>query len=131
MKQDKPTVISDTSVFFLYLRYQMGVPADPDAKVMFYWDAASLASHGYSVYPANDALPLADRFHGDIILARGPSMSADIAAMDQLNNTYQSRCTLLREYKAAPDPALEWKKRFASAAPALAYRVDVHWFNCP
>lgn len=131
MRQGRPTVISDTPVFFLYLDYQLGLQADPAPKVMYSRGTPFYASHGYSVYSAVDALPLADRFHGEIILARGTSQRDDVWAIDQLTSIYRHRCTLLKEYKAAPDPALEWKKRFATTAPALAFRVDVYWFDCP
>lgn len=42
----------------------------------------------------------------------------------------RQRCVVSGEYRAAPDPSLELKKRFTNNIPTLTYRVDVTWFDC-
>ena len=128
LKRGRPTLIGDSVVFFLYLDYQLAPSAN--SGPIIYRGAAAYTSLGPGVYWDTDAPP-AIGVHGDVILVNGSAPPFDIAAMDQIDTDYQQRCTLLKDYKAAPDPAFEWKRRFATSVAALPYRVDVRWFNCP
>jgi len=60
----------------------------------------------------------------------GAAYLDEVRWMASLNDRLHQRCSVQGEYRAAPDPALELKARFAKDAPALAYRVDVTWFDC-
>ncbi len=136
LKQGKPTVISDNPNFFLYLDYELGLQGDVltsaeiEAKGQAQQSPAYAEEAGYNVFLARDRLADADRLQGNIILVKGSGEAQDIEAMDALNAALANRCTLLRELRTAPDPALEMKKRFAATTPALAYRIDVHWYHC-
>lgn len=50
--------------------------------------------------------------------------------MNELKDALGRRCSTLGEYRAAPDPAFAWKRRFTKDVPVLAYRTDVTWFDC-
>ncbi len=67
---------------------------------------------------------------GKVVLVKGAGMIEDVEAMNELNDALGRRCAVLGEYRAAPDPALAWKRRFANDVPVLPYRTDVTWFDC-
>jgi hypothetical protein len=124
------TIISGNPPFFLYLDYQLGLQS-----MMQSADGSDLGedfyrAHGYTILDPDEAGKTTKPLSGKVVLVNGSGMFEDVQAMNALKNALGDRCSTLGEYRAAPDPALTWKRRFTKDVPVLAYRTDVLWFDC-
>jgi hypothetical protein len=124
------TIVSENPPFFLYLDYQLGLQS-----MMKSADSSDLGeefyrAHGYTILDPDETGKRTDSLRGKIVLVNGSGMFADVEAMNELKDALGRRCSTLGEYRAAPDPAFAWKRRFTKDVPLLAYRTDVTWFDC-
>ncbi len=124
------TIVSENPPFFLYLDYQLGLQSMMQAA-----DGSDLGEdfyreHGYTILDPDETGKSAKSLRGKIVLVKGSGMFEDVEAMNALKNALGGHCSALGEYRAAPDPALAWKRRFTTNVPVLAYRTDVTWFDC-
>ena len=124
------TIISENPPFFMYLDYQLGLQSimqsadSSDPGENFY------RAHGYTILNPDETGKRIDSLRGKIVVVNGSGMLADVEAMNALKGALGRRCSTLGEYRAAPDPAFAWKRRFTKDVPVLAYRTDVTWFDC-
>jgi hypothetical protein len=65
------------------------------------------------------------------VLVKGPSVEEEVQWMNQLDAALRTRCRLLGEYRAAPDPAAALKARFVQDTAVMTFRTDVLWYDCP
>lgn len=124
------TITSQNPPFFLYLNYQLGLQGE------FGSSFANLGSemyrgHGFKVLDSSVDPSVAGTLHGKVVVVKGPSVAEEIAAQNALDEGLRSRCRLLGEYRAAPDPAATLKARFVQNTAVMAYRTDVLWYDCP
>jgi hypothetical protein len=124
------TIVSENPPFFLYLDYQLGLQS-----MMQSADSSDLGedfyrAHGYTILDPDETGKSADSLRGKIVLVNGSGEFEEVEAMNALRSSLGRRCSILGEYRAAPDPALAWKQRFTTDVPVLTYRTDVTWFHC-
>jgi hypothetical protein len=122
------TIISENPPFFLYLDYQLGIQSMMQTADGSDLGEAFYRAHGYAILDPD--LEQANTLRGKIVLVNGAGVLEDVEAMDALKDALGRRCSTLGEYRAAPDPALAWKRRFTQDVPVLVYRTDVTWFDC-
>lgn len=123
------TDISENRPFFLYLNYQLGLGADSRAALGAYLSQSLYQSHGYAILQPDGNQQLAETLNGKVVIVNGSGLLDQVEATDALAARLRQRCVVSGEYKAAPDPSLELKKRFTNNIPTLTYRVDVTWFD--
>jgi len=124
------TIVSENAPFFLYLDYQLDLQS-----MMQSADGSDLGegfyrAHGSTILDPNSAEKQPNPLRGKIVLVNGAGMLEDVEAMNALKEALGRRCSILGEYRAAPDPAFAWKRRFTTDVPLLPYRTDVTWFDC-
>lgn len=124
------TIISENPPFFLYLDDRLGLQSKMQSA-----DGSDLGedfyrANGYRILDPDETGKQAESLRGKIVLVNGSGMLADVEAMIALKDALDRRCSTLGEYRAAPDPALAWKRRFTKDVPILAYSTDVIWFDC-
>ena len=124
------TIISENPPFFLYLDYRLGLQSKMQSA-----DGSDLGedfyrANGYAILDPDETGKRTDSLRGKIVLVNGSGMFPDVEAMNALKDALGRRCSTLGEYRAAPDPAFAWKRRFTKDVPVLAYRTDVTWFDC-
>ena len=124
------TIISENPSFFFYLDYQFGLESDTAAAMGTYLGEAVYGSHGLKVLDVEDSHPRVENLRGKVVLVIGSAPKGDLQSAIALDDELRSRCSILGEYRAAPDPAAAMKEQFAKGAPVLAYRTDVTWYNC-
>ncbi|MGA2570956.1 MAG: glycosyltransferase family 39 protein [Terracidiphilus sp.] len=131
IRQDNAAVVSDNEPFFFYLNYQLGLQAETAQATAVNLAPEVYAARGYRVFAAHDMSWPSDLLHGNVILVTGPGVEPDLEVMSNLRNLAGQKCRMTRAFQAAPDPALALKEAFVPSAGALAYRVDVDWYQCP
>jgi hypothetical protein len=125
------TVISENPPFFLYLDYQLGLQSKMRSADSSDLGEEFYRAQGYTILDPNEVGRRVKPLRGKIALVKGSGILADVEAMDALKDVLSRRCSTLGEYRAAPDPAIAWKRRFTNGdVPLLAYRTDVTWFDC-
>ncbi len=124
------TVISESPPFFFYLNYQLDLEADSQSAPGTYLGQSLYQSHGYKILLPNDWQQLADSLHGKVVVVNGSGSMDQVQLTDALDVRLSQQCKVLGEYKAAPDPSLLVKKKFAKNIPTPTYRVDVTWLDC-
>jgi hypothetical protein len=125
------TIVSPSPSFFFYLNYQLGLEAKTNTATWAYLGEDMYRSSGYKILSPNDPQARPDSLRGKVVLVRGTGDMNNVRLEDALNDALHNRCFALGEYRAAPDPAVSFKRRFARNAPLLIYRTDVIWYNCP
>lgn len=125
------TIVSANSPFFFYLDYALRLQSDTETADGAFLGESLYRAHGYRIQLPEVDHPLTGSFRGPVVLVEGTSLFEDVAAMKQLRAYLDRRCATVGEFRAAPDPAMAWKERFAAGVPILDYRTDVVWFNCP
>ena len=124
-------ILSENPPFFFYLNYQLGLEKDTQAAQWAYLGEHVYSSHGYKVLSPEELPQSSESWRGKVVLVNGSAPMKDVQAIEALDSQLRSRCAVLGEYRAAPDPAATLKRRFATDAAALTYRTDVVWFDCP
>jgi hypothetical protein len=124
------TIVSDNPPFFLYLDYELGLGSEMPAADSGNVRERLYRAHGYTILGPDHDGEQAGALRGKVVLVRGSGVFADVDAMNTLRDALSLRCTMLGEYRAAPDPALAWKRQFTKGVPLLNYRADVNWFDC-
>jgi hypothetical protein len=124
------TVISDSFPFFFYMNYQLGLERETQADSGSDLTAGVYQSHGYRILEPDGEEQWLDGLKGKVVLVSGAAYLDEVQWMASLNDRLHQRCNIQGEYRAVPDPALAFKTKFVKDAPALAYRVDVTWFDC-
>ena len=124
------TIVSENPPFFLYLDYELGLQSKMQAADESNLGADFYRSQGFTIIEPDHEGKHARSLRGKVVLVRGAGMLEEVEAMNALSDALGRRCKVLGEYRAAPDPALAWKQRFASGVPVLPYRTDVTWFDC-
>jgi len=125
------TIVSFNAPFFLYLDYQLGIGSETKDSDGPYLGESTYRSHGYSILYPDQSQPNAGSIRGKVVLVEGTGWIDDVQAQATLDATLRARCRIIGEYRAAPDPAAEWKQRYFRRVPVLAYRSDVVWLDCP
>lgn len=124
------TVISDSYPFFFYLNYQLGVESEtqeangPDLGESMY------RSHGFKVFEPDGQEAWLNELQGKVVLVSGSGMMESIQWTHAVEQRLQLRCQTLGQYRAAPDPAVGFKAKYAAGVPLLPYRIVVTWFEC-
>ena len=124
------TIVSENPPFFFYLDYELGLQSNMQAADQSDLGADFYRSQGFTIIEPDHEGKQARLLRGKVVLVKGAGMIEDVEAMNELNDALGRRCAVLGEYRAAPDPALAWKRRFANDVPVLPYRTDVTWFDC-
>ena len=124
------TIVSENPPFFFYLDYELGLQSKMQAADESDLGADFYKSQGFTIIEPNHKGDQARLLRGKVVLVRGAGMVEDVEAMNSLSDALSRRCAVLGEYRAAPDPSLAWKQRFATSVPVLPYRTDVTWFDC-
>jgi len=124
------TIISENPSFFFYLDYQLGLESYTEAAPGTYLGDAVYRSHGFKVLESTDPQLRAENRSGKVILVIGSADNEDLQSAIALNGELRAHCIGLGQYRAAPDPAAAMKIQFTKAAPVLAYRTDVTWYDC-
>lgn len=128
--QQGATIVSVNPPFFFYLNYRLGLEREAGATAGPHLGEAVYGMHGYRIYqPSKLPLPV-NEMRGKVVLVNGSALLKDVAKQEALDAALQGRCRLSGEYHDAPDPAATWKQRYAGSATALAYRVQVKWYDC-
>ena len=122
------TVISENPSFFFYLDYQLGLQSEMQSADSSDLGEKLYRAHGYTVLEPE--VRLSKSLHGRVVLVKGSGGFEDVESMNVLHEALDRRCKREGEYRAAPDPALVWKQRFAPNVPLLAYRTEVEWYHC-
>jgi len=125
------TIVSVNPPFFLYLDYQLGLESDTGAAETAYLGEDRYRSHGYAILQPDEWQTWIGNLHGKVVLVNGAGYLGQVEKQNALNDALHLRCKKLGEYRAVPDPAAQWKARFAKDTPILAYRTDVIWYDCP
>ena len=124
------TIISENPPFFLYLDYELGLQSMMQSADSSDLGADFYRAHGYAILNLDETGKSANSLRGKIVLVNGSGVLEDVEAMNILRDSLGRRCSTIGEYRAAPDPALAWKRRFTKDVPVLPYRTDVTWFDC-
>lgn len=124
------TILSDNSPFFFYLNYRLGLEKESQTATDAYLGEHVYRSHGYKVF-FTQVLSKWPNPHGKVVLVVGAAPVELVQNIEAADEQLRSRCAVVGEYRAAPDPSLALKERYAGTVPALAFRTDVTWFNCP
>ncbi len=124
------TILSDNSPFFFYLNYRLGLEKESQTATDAYLGQHVYRSHGYNVFFTQD-LSQWPNPHGKVVLVIGSAPIELVQNIEAADEQLRSRCAVVGEYRAAPDPSLALKEKYAGSVPALAFRTDVIWFNCP
>jgi hypothetical protein len=125
------TVISENPPFFLYLDYQLGLQSKMHSADSSDLGEEFYRAQGYTILGPDEIGRLVKPLRGKIVLVNGSGVLADVEAMGALKDALSRRCSALGKYRATPDPAFVWKRRFSNGdVPLLAYRTDVTWFDC-
>ncbi len=125
------TIVSENPVFFFYLDYQLSLQSGTSQALDTYLGEAVYRSHGYRILWPDDEQSKPQDLHGKVVLVTGTASKDDLELENTLNDKLRARCSTLGQYRAAPDPAAALKRRFSKAAPVLAYRTEVVWYDCP
>jgi hypothetical protein len=125
------TLISVNPPFFLYLNYELGLQTEMQGAGDAYLGEGLYRRHGYSILEPDAGLARAQKIHGKVVMVQGPALVEDVDAMETLNAEIAQRCSTLGEFRAAPDPAIAWKRRFTKHVDLLSYRTQVTWYDCP
>jgi len=124
------TVISDSYPFFFYLNYQLGVESETQAATGPDLGEFVYKSHGYKVFEADGQEARLNELRGKVVLVSGSSMMESIQWTRAVEQRLQQQCQTLGQYRAAPDPAVGFKAKYAAGVPVLPYRIVVTWFDC-
>jgi hypothetical protein len=124
------TVVSMNPPFFLYLDYQLGLQGEVGSSFADL-GADIYRAHGYKILEAASNPSASKMLRGKVILVKGPSVEEEVQWMNQLDGSLRTRCRLLGEYRAAPDPAAALKARFVQDTAVMTFRTDVLWYDCP
>jgi hypothetical protein len=124
------TIVSENSPFFFYLDYQLGMQSDTQNAKGAYLGADLYRAHGYKILQPDDWQSWVQTLHGKVVLVNGPMIKDEVEAENALDDFLRPRCTILGQYRAAPDPAAAWKARFVRDSAVLAYRTRVVWYDC-
>jgi hypothetical protein len=125
------TIVSPNPPFFMYLDYQLGLESETRSANGSFLGGDLYRSHGYSILQPDDWETWGRRLTGHVVMVNGSGVPYVVDEQNALNAALRQRCPIIGEYHSTPDPALEWKARYAKDVPILAYRVDVTWYNCP
>jgi hypothetical protein len=124
-------VVSENYPFFFYLDYKLGLGAETAQSIGPYLGEEIYRSHGYTIRMPDKWKTWADQLHGKIVIVNGSALKEQVDEENALNDVLKVRCKTLGAYRAAPDPAAEWKQRFAKSVAVLPYRTEVIWYDCP
>jgi len=125
------TIVSVNPPFFLYLDYQLGLESDTEAADAAYLGEDLYRSNGYSILQPDEWQSWVGKLRGKVVLVNGSGVLEQVMEQKALDDALRLRCKVQGEYHAAPDPAAQWKARFAKDTPILAYRTNVIWYDCP
>lgn len=124
------TIISDNPPFFFYLNYRLGLEKESGTATEAYLGQHVYRSHGYNVFFTQDVSQWTNP-HGKVVLVIGSATMDLVHNIELVDEQLRAGCAVIGENRATPDPSRMLKAKYSSDAPALAYRVDVVWFNCP
>src|SRR5579863_4453185 len=131
MRLNNAAVVSDNEPFFFYLNYDLGLQASSERASDVSFSPQVYAARGYKVFAVNKSSLPSDLLRGNVILVTGSGSIPDIEAMSNLNIRAQQQCRVTQTFKAAPDPAIGFKRASNPSADALSYRVNMIGYQCP
>jgi hypothetical protein len=120
------TIISDSTTYFFYLNYALGLQAEPAHKTYLgepvYRKAG--AKVFLNIFPENVAPS------GYITAVQGVEPIEELQKFSATLSMLQQRCGLISSEESTPDPAVQFKEMLGSSIPILPYRVTVERFRC-
>ncbi len=125
------TIVSENSPFFFYLNYELGIADQSAHATGAYLGEDVYLSNGYRVKEETNWRTWAPTLRGKLVIVDGPMVEDRVNALRQLEASARTRCSVIGEFHASPDPAREWKARFTPELPSFPYRTNVTWLNCP